>query len=381
MADKFDERVSLSESATRFIKKRVSDVSPTLDSDDDSPYSSKLKMKPTFATSVVAGGIAGVTVDITLYPLDTIKTRLQSRVGFAASGGFRGIYKGVVPVLLCSAPLSALFFATYNTFVNLLRSENTSLNPVVYVVSATASEVITSVFRVPLEVVKQRKQTSDTKSTYIIKKTLEREGWLGLYRGFWSTLLREIPFAAIQYPLWEMMIQQFILLQNGRELTALETAYCGAAAGAIAAVVTTPMDVIKTRIMLEEKDRIDKMKKHLNYNIVREVIFQRGITGLFAGVIPRVLWITLGGFLYFGAYEKSKIIFEENCKLLGDRYKKVRDIAPCYLDEKIDRVVFSNEERCSLELGTNTEICNALPKPQPEVNENDHTEELQDTGN
>lgn len=122
-------------------------------------------------------------------------------------------------------------------------------------------------------------------------------------------------------------------------------------------------------------------RRYQNYHVNHWVKIYLSIGRLFAGVIPRVLWITLGGFLYFGAYEKSKIIFEENCKLLGDRYKKVRDIAPCYLDEKIDRVVFSNEERCSLELGTNTEICNALPKPQPEVNENDHTEELQDTGN
>jgi hypothetical protein len=48
-----------------------------------------------FWISLLAGGIAGTTVDIALYPLDTIKTRLQSAPGFVKSGGFKGIYKGL----------------------------------------------------------------------------------------------------------------------------------------------------------------------------------------------------------------------------------------------------------------------------------------------
>ena len=51
-----------------------------------------------------AGGIAGTTVDIVLFPLDTIKTRLQSKVGFWAAGGFRSIYSGIGPAAVGSAP-------------------------------------------------------------------------------------------------------------------------------------------------------------------------------------------------------------------------------------------------------------------------------------
>lgn len=43
-------------------------------------------------------------VDIVLFPLDTVKTRLQSKIGFWAAGGFRSIYAGIVPAAVGSAP-------------------------------------------------------------------------------------------------------------------------------------------------------------------------------------------------------------------------------------------------------------------------------------
>jgi Mitochondrial carrier protein len=51
-----------------------------------------------------AGGIAGTSVDLLFYPIDSIKTRLQSRGGFYKAGGFRGIYNGVGSVIVGSAP-------------------------------------------------------------------------------------------------------------------------------------------------------------------------------------------------------------------------------------------------------------------------------------
>ena len=63
-----------------------------------------------FHISLISGGLAGTTVDVTLYPLDTLKTRLQSPHGFWKSGGFKGIYRGVGAAFVGSAPGAALFF-------------------------------------------------------------------------------------------------------------------------------------------------------------------------------------------------------------------------------------------------------------------------------
>lgn len=59
--------------------------------------------QPTWKT-FIAGASAGLVVDTSLYPVDTIKARLQSEAGFIKSGGFSNLYRGLPPVLVGSIP-------------------------------------------------------------------------------------------------------------------------------------------------------------------------------------------------------------------------------------------------------------------------------------
>jgi solute carrier family 25 S-adenosylmethionine transporter 26 len=68
---------------------------------------------PSFTTSLIAGGLAGTSVDVALFPIDTLKTRMQSPQGFIKAGGFRGIYNGLGAAAIGSAPGAALFFSSY----------------------------------------------------------------------------------------------------------------------------------------------------------------------------------------------------------------------------------------------------------------------------
>ena len=69
--------------------------------------------KPSFKRALLAGGAAGFAVDVSLFPIDTLKTRLQAPGGFIKAGGFRGVYNGLGIAALGSAPGSMFFFSTY----------------------------------------------------------------------------------------------------------------------------------------------------------------------------------------------------------------------------------------------------------------------------
>ena len=295
---------------------------------------------PTFTTSLLAGAFAGTTVDLTLYPLDTLKTRLQSSLGFHPSGGFQHIYRGLSSALIGSAPSAALFFVSYEGIKaslarkreldrrydrlgngiggedGLVRGLEGWIEPLEHMLAASVGEVVACGVRVPTEVVKQRAQArgggagagvgkgaGGGGSLKVLSEILERRkviGWRGLvgemYRGLGVTIMREVPFTIIQFPLWEAL-KEWRRRKTGRESSsAVESAVFGSIAGAVAAGFTTPLDVLKTRIMLaRDKETMGSM--------ARELLRQSGPRAFFAGIGPRVLWISTGGAIFLGSYQ------------------------------------------------------------------------------
>ena len=103
-------------------------------------------------------------------------------------------------------PGAGLFFCTYETTKPLLeRATGNAAQG--QVVAASVAETMACLVRVPTEVVKQRMQTGMEKSALeAVPKILRTEGLIGgLYSGFGVTVMREIPFSAIQFPIYERL--------------------------------------------------------------------------------------------------------------------------------------------------------------------------------
>ncbi|XP_036896803.1 S-adenosylmethionine mitochondrial carrier protein isoform X2 [Sturnira hondurensis] len=250
--------------------------------------------RPGFTASLVAGGVAGVSVDLILYPLDTIKTRLQSPQGFKKAGGFRGIYAGIPSAALGSFPNAAAFFITYEYVKWFLHADSSSyLMPAKHMLAASAGEVVACLIRVPSEVVKQRAQVSASSRTFQI---------------FSNILYQEIPFSLVQFPLWESLKALWSWRQD-HVVDSWQSAVCGAFAGGFAAVVTTPLDVAKTRIMLAKAGSSTAGGNVLS--ALHGVWRTQGLSGLFAGVFPRMAAISLGGFIFLGAYDQTRSLLLE----------------------------------------------------------------------
>ncbi|CAL1271582.1 unnamed protein product [Larinioides sclopetarius] len=262
---------------------------------------------PRFAITLMAGAMAGLSVDLSLFPLDTIKTRLQSSQGFWKAGGLRSIYSGIGSVAVGSSPGSAVFFCTYEMIKSTCsHSISQKYHSLLHMLAASCGEVASCVVRVPTEVIKQRAQANSKLSSWkILQTTIKTEGFKGLYRGYFSTVFREIPFSFIQFPIWEQF-KYVWQVKQGFPVKPWQSSLCGAVAGGIAAGITTPLDVAKTRIMLAKKGTMAASGNILP--VMREIWFEKGLSGLFSGVCPRVLWISIGGAIFFGAYEKTKDI-------------------------------------------------------------------------
>ncbi|XP_066253428.1 S-adenosylmethionine mitochondrial carrier protein homolog [Euwallacea similis] len=261
-------------------------------------------------SAFLGGGAAGLFVDIVLFPLDTLKTRLQSEKGFRNSGGFKAIYKGLAPQVVGSAPQAAFFFITYESIKHYSEPlVPKQAMPLVYMFGASVAEVMACLVRVPMEVAKQRKQTSIAykSSIRILMEAYKHEGFFkGVYRGFGSTIMREIPFSIIQFPTLEFCKSFYMSkFKNNIPLDSWEVAVCGSIAGGVSAAITTPLDVVKTRIMLADR-RAAKSGSLTFTKTFHKVLKKDGVKGLFAGVIPRTLWIFLGGYIFFGSYDFAK---------------------------------------------------------------------------
>jgi solute carrier family 25 S-adenosylmethionine transporter 26 len=167
--------------------------------------------------------------------------------------------------------------------------------------AASIGEIAACAVRVPTEVVKQRAQAGQHASSWLtLRHILAQRAqigvpgvWRELYRGWTITVMREVPFTVIQFPLWEAMKQW---RGRGKAVSAVESALFGSLAGAVAAGVTTPLDVLKTRMMLaRRKEAIGSM--------VGMILKESGPGAFFAGIGPRVVWISIGGAIFLGSYQ------------------------------------------------------------------------------
>jgi solute carrier family 25 S-adenosylmethionine transporter 26 len=205
--------------------------------------------------------------------------------------------------VVASAPSAALFFVTYDSMKMYTKDYMAPAQS--HMISASCGEVAACLVRVPAEIIKQRtqagiigvggKSTSWSNFKYLIQNKSGEGVFRGLYRGWNTTIMREIPFTMIQFPLYEWLKMKWSQ-KTETELSLLKGAICGSIAGGIAAAATTPLDVIKTRIMLH------KLKIGV-FDLVQTILKEEGPRTFLNGIGPRTMWISAGGAIFLGCYE------------------------------------------------------------------------------
>ena len=249
-----------------------------------------------FLRSLLAGGLAGCMVDVALFPLDSLKTRLQA-FKKGQKVGYSNPYAGLLSAMVASFPCAATFWATYCTVKWLLGSIGLEASPpLLHLLSAASGSLAASLIRAPFEVIKQQMQLGFYKSMQEgFSSVLQKQGLSGLYTGLQSLILREIPFDVTQFLVYEWLKYSDY---GGVQQSLASTLLSGALAGGCAAFITTPIDVVKTRLMTQSKDVYKTVFQSL------QLIYKtEGLAGLWSGWGIRILYTTIGGMIFFGTFE------------------------------------------------------------------------------
>lgn len=258
------------------------------------------------------GGIAGALGATTVYPIDLVKTRMQNQrskvVGellyknsidcvkkVYKNEGFLGFYRGLPPQLIGVAPEKAIKLTVNDLVRGYATDRDTGRITVPWeLLAGGTAGGCQVVFTNPLEIVKIRLQMQGqaAKSTAGAPKgavhIIKQLGLLGLYRGATACLARDVPFSAIYFPsYWHLKRDVFHEGRDGKKLGYGEALAAAAIAGMPAAYLTTPADVIKTRLQTEAKSGETHYKGVVD--AFRKILAEEGPRALFKGGPARIL--------------------------------------------------------------------------------------------
>jgi solute carrier family 25 S-adenosylmethionine transporter 26 len=175
------------------------------------------------------------------------------------------------------------------------------------------------VVRNPSEVVKTRQQAnvpgySDANALDAIQKIWQEGRLGGLYSGFWENIIYAYPADVIKFIIYEALSSSISVgrISTTSTLSPTEGAIYGAVSTAVAQFLTTPLDVVRNRVMAQGYNNTissldDESKNSYSYagNLLT-IAKKEGLDGLFAGALPRVGKALLSGAIQFATYEETK---------------------------------------------------------------------------
>ncbi|XP_044755857.1 mitoferrin-1 [Coccinella septempunctata] len=270
-------------------------------------------------THMTAGAIAGVMEHCVMYPLDSVKTRMQSLSRTNQHGIIDTFYRmvkkeglfrpvrGMSAMVVGAGPSHALYFSTYEYIKNSLRqrTNSTRYHPVIHGAAGCIATLLHDGFMNPAEVIKQRLQMSNSPYKTALEclvKVYRKEGVAAFYRSYTTQLTMNVPFQCFHFITYEWMQKK--INKEGKYNPSAHM-ISGAIAGAAAAAITTPLDVCKTLLNTQQDASATGL-----VHAVKTVYRLGGPTGYFRGMQARIMYQMPSTAICWSTYEFFKYLLE-----------------------------------------------------------------------
>lgn len=224
--------------------------------------------------------------------------------------GIKGLYRGWPPNVILVMPEKALKLTMNDIFRKKLTNMRVKKDLPLHceMLAGGGAGFIQVIATNPMELLKIQGATMAEKiKSGVLKEaipysTLIRQlGFTGLYTGVLSTLARDVPFSMIYFTTYSQS-KAYLLgkPEPGKPLPTkgIKPFLAGAIAGTVAAAITCPLDVVKTRVhanAVPSKIAISEfmaIEKNLLITNYKNIIAKEGYGALVKGLGPRCLIVS-----------------------------------------------------------------------------------------
>uniref|UniRef100_A0A8C9YVE8 Mitochondrial glutamate carrier 1 n=1 Tax=Sander lucioperca TaxID=283035 RepID=A0A8C9YVE8_SANLU len=288
------------------------------------------QQKISLPAKLINGGIAGMVGVTCVFPIDLAKTRLQNQrsgqqlyknmmdclIKTVKSEGYFGMYRGAAVNLTLVTPEKAIKLAANDFFRHQLSRDGGKLTVIKEMLAGCCAGMCQVIITTPMEMLKIQLQDAGrlaaqqrmvavlsrsyntnpapqvmrVSATQITRELLRTKGVTGLYRGLGATLMRDIPFSVVYFPLFAHLHQLGQRSSEDPSVPFYWSFMSGCLAGSIAAVTVSPCDVVKTRLQSLKKGANEETYNGV-VDCVRKILRKEGPGAFLKGASCRALVI------------------------------------------------------------------------------------------
>jgi len=276
----------------------------------------------------VTGGAASMTAEVATIPVDTVKVRLQVQTAQTAlpgaihyngafdcvakiikNEGLKGLYKGLVPALLRQASYSSLRMGVYEPIRNVVSGDNPKPEFLQKVLAGGLAGGLGIAIANPTELVKIRMQADKVGTRYrgtldAFQQIVKNEGVLGLWRGVSPNIQRAIIVNAAELATYDQAKETLVSTGHFSPTKASTHFVASFIAGFFAALASSPVDVIKNRLMSQLTGA--QLLYTGMLDCATKSVRKEGFLSLYKGFFPN--WFRLGPWciVMFMSYEQYR---------------------------------------------------------------------------
>eukprot|EP01095_Lingulamoeba_sp_RSL-Kostka_P002878 TRINITY_DN1379_c0_g2_i1.p1 TRINITY_DN1379_c0_g2~~TRINITY_DN1379_c0_g2_i1.p1 ORF type:complete len:286 (-),score=44.63 TRINITY_DN1379_c0_g2_i1:306-1163(-) len=268
---------------------------------------------------VLSGMVGSVCCVYSGMPFDVVKTRLQIKNNYKGvfdclqqtikNESIKALWKGSLPALSSALLENSVLFTANSIFKDLFiyyrKNPEYKIKPIELYMCAGLSGVFSSTAITPMEVIKVRMINQRKKIIYKNPldcgiKIVKKEGILGLYNGYSTNLLRDVPFSAIFLGTYDTLCHLVVKYnkdyKSKKDIPTYLIPLLGGISGGIGWSIVFPFDVIKSRFQSTERTSSSTI-----FKTFQSIIKNEGFRYLYKGVNAAVLRaIPANSFLILG---------------------------------------------------------------------------------